>query len=156
MRKHPHEQGFIGLALLIAVVLIAVGVLAFVALRKQPASNSSGQSNANQGQQSSNNGGSIVLTGTVKQGPGKPVCSAYGSDCYRPVANYIVQAVGNDGKVAGSTKTDGNGKYSMQLNPGHYVLELVPQVDVYHITNNEINLSANDHQLDIILDTAIR
>jgi hypothetical protein len=154
MRNRAYNQsGFIGLLLLIVVVLIVAGALAFLVIHRPSNHHTNTQSTSSQ---QSAKSGLVTLSGNVKQGPSEPICGSSRGDCYQPVPNHTIQAIDSDGKVVGTTKTDGDGKFSLELKPGHYALELVPQADVYHITGNEIDLNTSNHQLDIRLDSAIR
>src|SRR6266702_664337 len=150
-QRHAPKQSFIALLLcIIALVVIVLGAVIFMAFRGQtPTLFGSTQPFSNP-----NAAETIELTGKVTQGPLQPVCYL-NAECYRAVTFHTVQAVDSTG-VAGKTKTDDKGVYKLKLKPGHYTLELVPQVDAYHLMNNEIDLSTSNKSLDLTLDSNIR
>ena len=67
---------------------------------------------------SSSTGGGSGLRGTVLLAPGVPVCHP-GEPCTRPAAHVPLRFWRN-GRVAGHTRTDGEGRFRIALAPRTY------------------------------------
>lgn len=94
------------------------------------------------------------LSGTVAAGPTQPTCSV-NSSCSSPVTFHTIQAINSSGIIAGATKTDYQGNYTMQLPSGSYSLKLVPSIGIGDRLYPVI-VSGGAVNFDISADTGIR
>ncbi|HEY2004569.1 MAG TPA: hypothetical protein VGH44_05660 [Candidatus Saccharimonadia bacterium] len=82
------------------------------------------------------------VDGTLTLSPSSPVCSV-SKPCTAPVANHEVDIVG---PIPEKTYTDSQGKFTVYLPPGNYLLTLNPRVGTgdqsrsFTITNQPITL----------------
>lgn len=96
-----------------------------------------------------------VLSGTVTEGPTSPVSQA-GNSGSAPVANHLIQAENSQNKVIASTKTSAQGKYTLHLPPGNYILVLVPQIGLGTPSNNSVQVASGTNTFNLSVDTGIR
>jgi hypothetical protein len=133
------KQGLAGIAVTIAIVLAAVAGLALIP--KQSATN--GQTEP------------TTLSGVVTQGPTTPICSD-AQPCTSPVANHTIQALDSQSNLVATAATNGMGEYSFHLKPGHYILQLVPQVGSLTSRSNQVDVTDSPKQFNITIDSGIR
>jgi hypothetical protein len=75
------------------------------------------------------------------------------------VANRQVTIVGPDGKVAVTVTTDKNGHFSVKLDPGVYVLRLVPGTSPFPLQRQPTTVTivaGKTTSVQIVLDSGIR
>jgi len=101
-----------------------------------------------------------TLTGDVVAGPTCPVAPA-GSPCpLAPVTDRQVTITTSSGSVAATTKTDGQGHFSVALAPGSYNVQvaIVPgQIGIRQTTFGQATITAGQTtHIQIVLDTGIR
>ena len=102
-------------------------------------------------------GSTVLLSGVVQAGPGCPV-ERQGQPCKpRPVGNARVEARSLPTGVTASTRTSADGRYSLRLRRGRYVLvamtaQLLPVCPHVHI----LVTSPGPVRADINCDSGIR
>jgi hypothetical protein len=96
-----------------------------------------------------------TLTGIISEGPTAPVCRTDVS-CERPVSNHTVEALDSSGGIVAQGSTDDNGRYTLQLQPGHYTLVLVPKVGLGNIPDNQVDVKAGVNTHNLSVDTGLR
>ena len=96
------------------------------------------------------------LRGTVKRGPITPVCVAE-QPCSGP-AKHVTILFARDGRVAGRTTTDGEGRYRVRLSPGLYRVRLNNSPGIGRgIEPDQVRVRAARYlRVDFSIDTGIR
>jgi hypothetical protein len=101
-----------------------------------------------------------TLTGTVVASPTCPVQNADQPCAPVPVRGRLVQALDTRGQVVASAKTDDQGRFSLSLAPGSYVIHVAivqGQPGLRQTTPGNVTVSAGQSaSLNIELDTGIR
>ena|ERR1051326_7447814 len=113
------------------------------------ATQAAGSGNANEG----------TLNGTVVSAPSCPVETSDLPCLPKPVPNRQVSVESTDGKVVATATTDDNGRFSVNLAPGMYVLKVMPGATPLPIQRKPVTVTivaGKVISVQIELDSGIR
>ncbi len=137
------QSGFSSLALILLVAIVAAsGLIGWQVYETKLGMRQSDISTA-------------ALTGTVTEGPIAPICRPDVS-CERSITNHTIEVLSTSGNIVATSKTDGTGRYSFALQPGHYKLVLVPQVGLSVGASGQVDVKAGQNTYNLSVDTGLR
>jgi hypothetical protein len=96
----------------------------------------------------------VLVHGLVMRGPTKPVCEMT-TPCSEPAA-HVLLVFQRAGAAAIRIRTDANGRYSVRVRPGRYVVGLTQPVGIGRGIQPAAIVVRTSRRADFFVDTGIR